>query len=518
MHTIRNVGVVAHIDAGKTTTSEQMLFLSGNTDSIGRVDNGDTVLDFLPQEKERGITISSAATSFQWKQHNINLIDTPGHVDFTIEVERSARVLDGVILVIDSVSGVQAQTQTVWKQTRKQKIPAICFMNKMDRDGANFVRAVASVRQKLGANAVPIQIPVTRKDEFVGVVDLMTLTVIEWTGRSGSVSQYQKPTFRPLTTGDAIYEEAVAARQQMIEALAENDEVLMEQYLASNGDDVYSEHDLTLALRRTCLQGTVIPTICGASLRGRGVEPILDSIVSFLPSPLDRPPSVAVHRSDPTKKKLISPTSPDLCALAFKVVDDKERGALVFVRTYAGTLVAKQTLFNPTRGKRERINQLLSISADDFESIPELGAGNVACIVGLKDTVTGDTLVSDRGPLEDYVLDGLTVPEAVYSLAIEPEKSSQTAELERALKSLMMEDPSLRVDSDKESGQTMLRGLGELHLEIVCDKLLRQFRIEVATGKAYVAYRVSLFSLIYACVLDMDMLLYSCVRCVYYSY
>jgi elongation factor G len=484
--------VVAHIDAGKTTTSEQMLFLGGQTKTIGRVDTGDTVLDFLPQERERGITISSSAISFQWKDKKINLIDTPGHVDFTIEVERSARVLDGAVVIVDAVSGVQAQTKTVWKQTKKQSIPAIAFINKMDRDGASFERALESIRTKLDVNAVPIQLPIGCEKEFIGLVDLLSMSVLTFDTTPQTSRSPRAPKVEVLNDTHSMYDDAVIARKKMIESVAEVDDILMEKYLETDneGGDI-KINDLISALRRTCIKGDIIPTICGASLRCKGVEPLLDSIVTFLPSPQDRMNNVAVHKKNGTKLS-ISPGSKDLCALAFKVVHDPMKGSLVYLRTYSGSLEAKQVLFNSTRGVKERLNQLLLVSADDFVPVQSVGPGSVACVVGLKGTFTGDTLVADKGPLQDYVLDGLTVPPAVFSLAVEPDKSSQQAELDKALGILSMEDPSLRVDIDKESGQTILRGIGELHLEIVCDKIRRQFNIGVTTGRAYVNYRESI--------------------------
>ena len=309
IHTIRNVGVVAHIDAGKTTTTEQMLFICGQTKSVGRVDTGDTVMDFLPQERERGITISSAAISFEWKNHHINLIDTPGHVDFTVEVERSARVLDGAIVIVDAVSGVQAQTRTVWKQTKKQSIPAIAFVNKMDRDGASFEQAVQSIRKKLGANAVPIQIPMTGSEgSFHGVIDLISLSKMTFDNTSSSSSRSPKsPIVEPLSdVSSPLYTEAIVARKAMMESIAEVDEVIMEKYLESDDGSTLTPTDLIAGIRRACLKGDVVPTVCGASLRGKGVEPLLDSLTAFLPSPLDRPSSIAINQKT-QEKKIISP-------------------------------------------------------------------------------------------------------------------------------------------------------------------------------------------------------------------
>ncbi|KAJ1430990.1 P-loop containing nucleoside triphosphate hydrolase protein, partial [Ochromonadaceae sp. CCMP2298] len=486
---IRNVGVVAHIDAGKTTTTEAILYISGETKTLGRVDNGDTIMDFMPQERERGITICAAAVPFHWKDHKVNLIDTPGHVDFTIEVERSARVLDGAIVVIDAVSGVQAQTKTVWRQIQKQSVPSIAFINKMDRDGASFERAVESIRSKLNANAVAIQLPLGSEETFAGVVDLISLRSFVWSG--GTSKTPQPPEVQPLSSSHDLWEEAVAGRRALVEAVAELDEPFMEQYLAAEeGDavDAINAKELLQALRRVSMQGLLMPALCGASLRGKGVEPLLDSVIAFLPSPLDKPPFKAVHRISKASKTL-SATSPDLCALAFKVAHDAARGPLVFARVYSGSIQAKQMLYNSNHGTKERINQLLAVSADELETMERCGPGEVCCLVGLKGTRTGDTLVKDGGPLKTYTLDGLAIPSPVFALAVAPPRSSQQADLDEALRILCMEDPSLSVESSKESGQTLLRGLGELHLEIVVDRIRRQFNLQVTTGKAYVAYR-----------------------------
>ena len=497
---IRNIGIVAHIDAGKTTTSEQMLFLCGETKSVGRVDTGDTVMDFLPQERERGITIQAAAITLGWKDHRINLIDTPGHVDFTIEVERSVRAIDGAVVIVDAVSGVQAQTKTVWKQACKQGLPAIAFVNKMDRDGASFERTLSSIRSKLGANVIALQLPILdpKVGTFCGVVDLLSMnkTLLDKSVRAQTNSRVPP---RAIVTkldevGDPeLHRRARDARRAMVESIVETDEALMDVYL-DKGEDAVDLTQLLAALRKACLQGALVPTICGASLRCWGIEPLLDSVLAFLPSPLDKPsPIWAVHKTNPKLRKNITPTSTqELCALAFKIVHDVARGPLVFVRTFSGTLSPKQVLRNSTSGQKERLNQLLSVTADDLAPLAELGPGNVGCIVGLKHTVTGDTLVLDKGPLHDYLLDGLSIPKPVFFMTVEPEQSSQQTDLEAALAILGIEDPSLRVEIDKESGQTLLRGIGELHLEIVCDKLDRQFNIKVTTGKAYVAYRETL--------------------------
>ena len=404
-------------------------------------------------------------------------------------MERSARVLDGVVVVIDAVSGVQAQTRTVWKQTKKQNIPAIAFINKMDREGADFKRATESIQTKLGGNAVPIQMPIECESGFIGVVDLLSMSTLLFDPSCSSSRAPRAPSIVALIPSNSLYDSAFTARKLMIESIAEVDEILMEIYLESDNEGIdLTPAELIPALRRACINGDIVPTICGASLRCKGVEPLLDSIVAFLPSPKDRADSIAIDKKTGNKKN-INWNDEALCALAFKVVHDPSRGSLVYLRIYSGIIESKQMLYNSTRGTKERLNQLLSVSADDFVPIQSAGPGSVVCLVGLKGTFTGDTIVTDKGPLQMYVLDGLNIPEAVFSLTVEPEKASQQTSLESALAILCIEDPSLRVDFEKESGQTILRGIGELHLEIVCDKLRRQFNIEVETGRAYVNYR-----------------------------
>ena len=414
-------------------------------------------------------------------------------------------MLDGAVIIVDAVSGVQAQTQTVWKQIRRRQVPAVAFINKMDRDGASMERAVDSLRRKLGANVVPIQLPIGSEEAFNGIVDVIARRKITWDGSSSdsdsSSSSSSSKKFSsgslsvcPLELGDTLYEQAAAVRRRLVEALADADEQFMELYMGADCDaeaDALTVQVLLDALRRVVVRGELVPALCGASLRGKGVEPLLDSIVTFLPSPLDRPETAAVHvKSGETK--LISPSSKDLCAMAFKVTYDAARGPLVFCRVFSGKVNGKQALFNSTKRSKERVNQLLRVSADDLDTLAECGPGGVCCIVGLKHTVTGDTLVAESSPLRSYVLEGLSIPPPVFALAIEPERSSQQKDLDTALQILCVEDPSLSVEANAESGQTLLRGIGELHLEIVCDKLRRQFQLDVLTGRAYVAYRESL--------------------------
>lgn len=423
---------------------------------------------------------------------------SPGHVDFTIEVERSARVLDGSIIIVDAVSGVQAQTQTVWRQTRKQHIPAVAFVNKMDRVGASFTRTVESLRKKLGANPVPIQLPIGSEDKFTGVVDLISMRRFVWEESSRAPGP---PMVQVLQPSDPLYDEALERREAMLESIAEVDEEFMERYLEiSDAPEVdgkpatltaITTGELLAALRRSCLRNTLMPVLSGASLRGKGVEPLLDSILAFLPSPLDTRPFTAVNPKTGATKEL-SAKSNDFCALAFKVTYDAARGPLVFARVFSGVLTPKHALFNASQAHKERINQLLQVSADDLATLPQCGPGEVCCLVGLKHTSTGDTLVTDNGPLKGFVLEGLTIPPPVFALSVEPEKASLQDDLEDALKILCLEDPSLKMEVNAESGQTLIRGIGELHLEIVIDRLKRQFGLEVTTGQAYIAYRESL--------------------------
>lgn len=459
-------------------------------------------MDFLPQERERGITISSAAISFKWKNYDINLIDTPGHVDFTIEVERSMRVLDGAVIVIDAVAGVQAQTRTVWKQAKKHNVAAIAFVNKMDRQGSSFDYAVKSLKDKLEANPISIQIPIMETSDsndivFGGVVDLIGMRSIVWS-KSNDSRVPPLPSINCLKKGNVLYDTAKKYREQMLDSIAGVDDIFMTEYLTmletEESLDFMDENLIVQALRRACLSGHAVPILCGTSLNGKGVEPLLNAVGSFLPSPEDRKASLIKHKKTEHSIALDSKNVKDLCALAFKVVHDKSRGLLVYARSYSGTLSAKNMLYNTTKGVKERPNHLLAVQADDLKIVDSMPPGSIGCFVGLKSTSTGDTLVTYKGQLEDYELDGLRIPDAVFSLAIEPETSLQQDDMIAALKILEIEDPSLRVRIDSESGQTIIGGIGELHLEIVCDKLKRTFGIEVQTGKAYISYRETLYN------------------------
>lgn len=506
MQSLRNIGIVAHVDAGKTTTTENMLYQCGTIASIGRVDTGDTVTDFLPVERERGITVQSAAISMHWKNHNINLIDTPGHVDFTVEVERAVRAIDGCVLVLDAVAGVQAQTMTVWRQAEKQNIAAFAFVNKMDRNGASFEDTIKSLKVKLGSNAVPLQYPLFSPDDnsFIGIVDLIGMNKVEWT----NINETESKSI-PLSEDDYNYDDIIDARRFLLESLAEVNESFMEIYL--NATEIDAENDIEIstilsAIRNSCINREMLPVICGSSLKNKGVDVLLNSIVSFFPSPLERLPCALypVLKSQSKHKyslngnkamktiKEIAPDSKDVCGFAFKVTSDPQRGKLVFVRIFSGKLDKKDTMFNSTKGIRDKPLQICRVKADYLEQVDSISSGNVACLVGLKHTNTGDTLVSDKGPLKTWQLATLDVPKDVFSIALEPEVSSQQDALDKALDILCIEDPSLRAQVDKESGQTIISGIGELHLEIVRSKLLDRFRIPVITAAAHVAYRESL--------------------------
>ncbi|CAM9280876.1 unnamed protein product [Scytosiphon promiscuus] len=553
---IRNIGIIAHIDAGKTTTTERILYLTGKiTRQQGSVDSGDTVTDFMPQERERGITIQSAAVTVEWGGGRINVIDTPGHVDFGLEVERCARVLDGAVLVLDGVAGVQAQTETVWRTAQKHEIPAIAFVNKLDREGADFKHVLRTLERRLGVLPLPLQIPVGSGTEFVGMVDLVTMkAVLYQAGADGlgkmRASARDSVTFVSLELdhADLIFpgtlERANAGRQELLWALADADEAFAELVLerdqekeAGDGDDnggggdgggdLYTLPEILSAVRRVCLSRAAVPVLCGSSLRGIGVEPLLDSVSTFLPSPLDRPRPTGVVRSEMPassrgggggKKRGrtsgraggvattavaaatgeggsgnavvdVDPLRDDLVAFVFKVTHDKQRGLLSFFRVYAGALEAKVPVYNSTRGAEERPLQVLRVEADDLRMVDSVSSGDVAVAVGLPHAATGDTLVALSGPLRGLQLDGVTVPPPVFSLAVEAESSTQQASFEAALAHMVREDPSLVVEVDEESGQTVLKGIGELHLEVACDRLRREFGVAVQTGQAYVAYR-----------------------------
>uniref|UniRef100_A0A4W6F3E4 Ribosome-releasing factor 2, mitochondrial n=1 Tax=Lates calcarifer TaxID=8187 RepID=A0A4W6F3E4_LATCA len=495
---IRNIGIMAHIDAGKTTTTERMLYYSGYTRALGDVDDGDTVTDFMAQERERGITIQSAAVTFDWKSHRINLIDTPGHVDFTLEVERALRVLDGAVAVFDASAGVEAQTLTVWRQAEKHHVPCVCFLNKMDKPAANF--SIESIRQKLKANPVLLQIPLGSGKNFTGVVDLLTNQKLTWQQRSmgddGRVFES-----KPLDQSDdpELLQEVSEARAALIEQVADLDDEFAELLLTDFSDnfDAVPSVKLQEAVRRVTLARKGVPVLCGSSLRNKGVQPLLDAIVAYLPAPSERHHDLVRWYKD------------DLCALAFKVLHDKQRGPLVFLRIYSGTLKPQTAVHNINRNNTERMSRLLVPFADQHVEIPSMTAGNIALTVGLKQTVTGDTIVSSkasaaaaarraqddsgmgkkRGEHAAVVLSGVEVPDPVFFCTIEPPTMAKQADLENALNCLQREDPSLKVRVDPDSGQTVLCGMGELHIEIIHDRIRREYGIETHLGPLQVAYR-----------------------------
>lgn len=494
---IRNIGIMAHIDAGKTTTTERMLFYSGYIRALGDVDDGDTVTDFMAQERERGITIQSAAVTFDWKNHRINLIDTPGHVDFTLEVERSLRVLDGAVAVFDASAGVEAQTMTVWRQAEKHHVPCIGFLNKMDKPAANLDFCLESIKEKMQTTPILLQIPVGHGKNFSGIVDLLTNEKLIWRTRSleDDGSRYE---VKPLDESDesALLQAAMKARATLIEQVADLDDEFAELLLTDFSDnfDAVPSIKIQEALRRVTLARKGVPILCGSSLKNKGVQPLLDAIIAYLPNPSQRHHDIIQWYKD------------DLCALAFKVIHDKQRGPLVFVRIYSGTLKTQSAIHNINRNCKERISKILVPFADQFVEIPSMSAGNIALTVGLKQTVTGDTAVASKasaaaallraqnkmgrkGDDVNVFLTGVEVPNPVFFCTIEPPSMAKQADLEHALYCLQREDPSLKVRVDPDSGQTILCGMGELHIEIIHDRIKREYGIETHLGPLQVAYR-----------------------------
>uniref|UniRef100_A0A8D0C6C8 Ribosome-releasing factor 2, mitochondrial n=1 Tax=Scleropages formosus TaxID=113540 RepID=A0A8D0C6C8_SCLFO len=498
---IRNIGIMAHIDAGKTTTTERMLYYSGYTHSLGDVDDGDTVTDFMAQERERGITIQSAAVTFDWKEHRINLIDTPGHVDFTLEVERALRVLDGAVAVFDASAGVEAQTLTVWRQADKHHVPRVCFLNKMDKPGANLSYSVESIKKKLKANPILLQIPIGSGKGFTGLVNLVTSQRMMWPQSDDSNGRVF--VTKPLSSSDdpELLRHVREARNNLIEQVADLDDEFAELLLGefSENFDAVPPEKLQMAVRRVTLAQKGVPVLCGSALRNKGVQPLLDAITAYLPAPNER------HHD------LVQWYGNDLCALAFKVVHDKQRGPLVFVRIYSGALKAQSAVHNINRNTTERMSRLMVPFADQHIEIPSLTAGNIALTVGLKQTVTGDTIVASKSSAsqaarrlleleekkvkgsdkeaETLILAGVEVPDPVFFCTIEPPTMAKQADLDHALACLQREDPSLKVKTDPDSGQTILCGMGELHIEIIHDRIRREYSLETYLGPLQVAYR-----------------------------
>ncbi|WP_088239611.1 elongation factor G [Calothrix rhizosoleniae] len=472
---VRNIGIAAHIDAGKTTTTERILFYSGIIHKIGEVHEGTAVTDWMDQERERGITITAAAISTSWKEHQINIIDTPGHVDFTIEVERSMRVLDGVITVLCSVGGVQPQTETVWRQADRYQVPRIVFVNKMDRTGANFYRVLEQVRDRLRTNAVAIQLPIGSENEFRGIVDLVNMVAYMYTNDQGTDIQQ---TDIPAEMQAQVKE----YRSKLVEAVAETDDDLMVKYF--EGEEL-TEKEISKALRQGVLAGTIVPVLCGSAFKNKGVQLLLDAVVNYLPAPTEVPPIQGTLPNGETVERHADDDGP-LSALAFKIMADPY-GRLTFVRVYSGVLKKGSYVFNATKNKKERISRLVVMKADERIDVDELRAGDLGAALGLKETLTGDTLCDDENT--SVILESLYIPEPVISVAVEPKTKNDMDKLSKALQTLSEEDPTFRVSVDSETNQTVIAGMGELHLEILVDRMLREFKVEANIGAPQVAYR-----------------------------
>ncbi|PMB06079.1 elongation factor G [Fischerella thermalis CCMEE 5205] len=471
---VRNIGIAAHIDAGKTTTTERILFYSGIIHKIGEVHEGTAVTDWMDQERERGITITAAAISTSWRDHQINIIDTPGHVDFTIEVERSMRVLDGVITVLCSVGGVQPQTETVWRQADRYKVPRIVFVNKMDRTGANFYKVYEQVRDRLRANAIPIQLPIGSESDFLGLVDLVKMRAYIYTNDQGTDIKEEDI---PADMQELVEE----YRTKLIEAVAETDDDLMTKYF--EGEEL-TEAEIRTALRKGTIAGTIVPMLCGSAFKNKGVQLLLDAVVDYLPAPPDVPAIQGTLPNGETVERHADDNEP-LAALAFKIMADPY-GRLTFVRVYSGVLKKGSYVLNATKNKKERISRLVVLKADERIDVDELRAGDLGAALGLKETLTGDTLTDENSPV---ILESLFIPEPVISVAVEPKTKNDMDKLSKALQSLSEEDPTFRVNVDPETNQTVIAGMGELHLEILVDRMLREFKVEANVGAPQVAYR-----------------------------
>jgi len=473
----RNIGIAAHIDAGKTTTTERILFYTGRTHKMGEVHEGAATMDWMEQEQERGITITSAATTCIWRDTRINIIDTPGHVDFTVEVERSMRVLDGLVALFDAVAAVQPQSETVWRQANKYKVPRLIFINKMDRTGADYYNAVAKIRERLGARAVPVQLPIGQEDKFQGFVDLLSETATIYTDDLGKTMERAEV---PADMKETIHK----YRAELIEAVAETDEHLTEKFI--EGKEIPAD-EIRKALRAATIKGIVIPVLCGSAFKNKGVQPLLDAIVDYLPSPADLADVQGVDPDHPDKIVTRKPSDDEkFSALAFKIMTDPFVGKLTFFRTYSGTLKAGSYVYNSNKGNRERIGRILRMHANHREDVESVEAGDIAAAVGLKNTTTGDTLCDEKFPI---MLENITFPEPVISQAIEPRTKADQEKLGQALVKLSEEDPTFRMYTDEETGQTIISGMGELHLEIIVDRMLREFKVAANVGKPQVAYK-----------------------------
>jgi elongation factor G len=473
----RNIGIMAHIDAGKTTTTERILYYTGRNYKIGEVHEGAATMDWMVQEQERGITITSAATTCSWRDNWINIIDTPGHVDFTVEVERSLRVLDGAVAVFDAVAGVEPQTETVWRQANKYNVPRICFVNKMDRIGADFERTVQMIRDRLDALPAVIQLPIGVESEFKGVVDLLEERALVWSSDMGE-------EWETLAIPDAMASEAEDARHQLIDVVSNFDDVIMEKYLA---EEPITADDLRRAVRTATLAASVVPVLCGSAFKNKGVQPMLDAVVDYLPSPLDLPPTQGHKPGKPDEvEERKADDSDAFSALAFKIMTDPYVGKLTYIRVYSGMLAKGGSILNSTKDKKERVGRILQMHANHREDKNAIYAGDIMAVVGMKNTTTGDTLCDPARPI---VLEALEFPEPVIHVAVEPKTKADQDKLSRALYALSEEDPTFRVRSDEETGQTVISGMGELHLEVLVDRMLREFSVDANVGKPQVAYR-----------------------------
>ena len=476
LHMYRNIGIMAHIDAGKTTTSERILFYTGKTYKIGEVHDGGATMDWMEQERERGITITSAATTCFWRDHRINLIDTPGHVDFTMEVERSLRVLDGAVAVFESVSGVQPQTETVWRQADRYAVPRICFINKMDRTGANFFRCVEMIRERLGANPLVLNFPIGEEDSFKGIVDVLEMKGLVWEDDMG-----KDP--KTIEIPEDLKAKAQELHDKLVEEVVTLDDAIMEAYMEGNVPDVAT---LKKLIRKGTIAQNFNPILCGTAFKNKGVQPLLDAIVDYLPSPLDVPAIQGTKMDGETADERKPDAKEPFSALAFKVANDPFVGNLMFIRIYSGKLLSGSYIFNSNRGKRERVGRMLLMHSNNREEIKEASAGDIITLVGMKETITGDTLCDEAHPI---LLESIHVPEPVMSIAVEPKTKADIEKMSLGLQALAKEDPSFRVSVDEESGQTILSGVGELHLEILVDRLLREFKVDVNVGEPRIAYR-----------------------------
>lgn len=484
---IRNIGIMAHIDAGKTTTTERILYYTGKNYKIGEVDEGTATMDWMVQEQERGITITSAATTVMWKHqsndYKINIIDTPGHVDFTVEVERSLRILDGAVAIFCAVGGVEAQSETVWRQANKYDVARICYVNKMDRSGANFLAVVDQIREKLKANPLPLQLPIGAEDSFIGLVDLLEMKAYQWN------EEDQGNTYEEIPIPEEMADEVETYRTNLLETVAEMDEILMEKYFADS--DSITREELVAAIRKATLERKVQPVLCGSSFKNKGVQKLLDAIIDYLPSPLDMPAITGVNPKNGETEQRPMDVSAPFSALAFKIATDPYVGKLTFIKVYSGELKSGETVFNAVTGKRERVSKILQMHSNKQQPLDSVTAGNIVALVGMKEIHTGDSLTDDRHPI---ILENIVFPEPVIQIAIEAKTKDDEDRMMNALDKLAEEDPTFVVKTDTDSGQVLISGMGELHLEILLDRLKREFSVDCNHGKPRVAYKEALLS------------------------